>query len=333
MGLSASASPAGKRSQLLDSKPVQLQLFALTAKQNRRLKKKPLVCNAHGEVDLHIHSAASDGSYHSTELLKTARKIGLRAVAITDHDTIRGVREAIEFGLPNSPEFITGVEISTEFPADYRGSGSLHILGYGFSIDDPNLNQALLHLQSARKNRNLKIIKRLKEIGFEISMPELLRHAGRAQLGRPHIAQMMVNKGWIHTIDEAFDLFLGQEKAAYVEKYRLPFGEAVSLIHNAGGIAVLAHPALIKLPATHNLDTLIELLTAMGLGGIESYYSEHFPEQIEYYSSLAKRLGLLVTGGTDYHGAIKPDVQMGCGKGNLTIPYSIYENLIQRISR
>nr|MCU0585693.1 PHP domain-containing protein [Desulfobacterales bacterium] len=168
-------------------------------------------------IDLHIHSTASDGTFTPTEILAMAVRAGLGAIAITDHDSIAGSREALLEGVPPGLGFLTGVEISAEPPPSYPGSGSIHILGYAIRLDDPELNRALEKLQEARKNRNPEIIRNLKRLGIPISLEEVVREAGEGQPGRPHIAALLVKKGVVGSIDEAFDRYLGNGKPGYVD--------------------------------------------------------------------------------------------------------------------
>lgn len=289
--------------------------------------------NNHLGIDLHIHSTASDGSLTPAEILDQAQKLNLAAIAITDHDSINGSREALETGIPSSLNFLSGVEISAAHPPFFPGSGSFHILGYGIQLEDQALNQALNKLREARKNRNPKIVERLNELGFQISLEEINQTVGQVQLGRPHIAYAMMKKGFVKSIDEAFDKFLGTAKPAYVDKERIACEDAVKMIRRAGGIAVLAHPGLLNVEDESKLAALIQNLIEIGMDGIEVYYPEHSPDQIKQYTQLAKKYDLLMTGGTDFHGSITPDIKMGSGKGTLFIPYRLYEKLTEAHSR
>ncbi|RPJ72662.1 MAG: PHP domain-containing protein [Desulfobacteraceae bacterium] len=281
-------------------------------------------------MDLHIHSTASDGTFSPVHLLAMAVRLGLGAIAITDHDSIAGSREALLEGIPPELSFLTGVEISAEPPPSYPGAGSIHILGYAIRLDDPELNRALEKLQEARKNRNPEIIRNLKRLGIPISLEEVDREAGDGQPGRPHIAALLVKKGVVGTIDEAFDRFLGNGRPGYVDKFRIECSQAITLINAAGGIPVLAHPCLLELDTDEQLDELLQEMIAMGLKGLEVYFTDHTPEQTRRFADLAARYELLTTGGTDFHGATLPDVRMGVGKGSLHVPYALYERLIER---
>ena len=286
--------------------------------------------NKHVNIDLHIHSTASDGTLSPLELLRLARQLNLGAIAITDHDTVEGSKNALALGMSAPPHFLTGVEISAAPPPSFSLSGSFHILGYAIDIDDPVLNQTLISLQQARKNRNPQILDILNNLGFNITLDEVQQAAGECQLGRPHVAQLMVKKGFVRSIAEAFDKYLGKGQIAYVDKYRISAARAIETILNAGGIPVLAHPFLLQLQNDKALEDLVGTLVQMGLQGIEVYYPEHTPQQTALYAQIAKRHRLLITGGTDFHGALKPEIQMGSGTGDLNIPFALYEQLIYR---
>ena len=284
-------------------------------------------CNNHLGIDLHIHSTASDGSFTPAEILDHAQKLNLAAIAITDHDSIDGSREALRIGIPPSFKFLTGVEISAAHPPFFTGSGSFHILGYDIHLDHLALNQALSKLQDARKNRNPAILKLLNKLGFQISLEEVNQEVGEGQLGRPHIAYAMVKKGFVASINEAFDKYLGNDGPAYVDKYRIECEQAIALIRAAGGVPVLAHPALLNIENDQKLDALLQNLMKTGLAGLEVYYPGHSSQKIQQYTELARKYGLLMTGGTDFHGSITPEIKMGSGKGTLFIPYLLYEKL------
>jgi predicted metal-dependent phosphoesterase TrpH len=280
-------------------------------------------------VDLHIHTTASDGTFTPEQVISHAHQLRLKAIAITDHDTVAGSKEALGSGVPPSLGFLTGVEISATPPPFYPGSGSFHLLGYSIRLDDPNLNRTLEKLQQARKNRNPAIINRLNELGISITLDEVRKEAGVGQLGRPHIAQLMVKKGVVASINEAFDQFLGTGKPAYVDKQRVECFKAIEIIQDAGGVPVLAHPGLLDYQTENQLDELIGKLKKAGIQGVEVYYSGHTPDQTRLYAALAQRHDLLMTGGSDFHGAIQPEIEMGSGQGDLIVPYELFKKLIQ----
>ena len=282
---------------------------------------------SHLGIDLHIHSTASDGSLTPSEILRQAQKLRLAAIAITDHDSLEGSKAARRTGIPSSLKFLTGVEISAAYPPFFPGSGSFHILGYRIRLDDTILNQTLDRLRQARKNRNPQILECLDKLGFPLSMEEVQQAAGQGQIGRPHIAQAMMNKGFVQSIDEAFDNYLGNHKPAYVDKYRIACAEAIRIILGAEGIPVLAHPGLLNLKNKSDLDALIVNLKAIGIQGIEAYYPKHTRPKMKDYLEIADRHNLLVTGGTDFHGDIMPKIKIGSGDGTLHIPFKLYEKL------
>ena len=287
----------------------------------------------HVRIDLHIHTTASDGTLSPAEVISLAHELKLKAIAITDHDTLAGSKEALQAGMPPALDFLTGVEISAGSPPFYGGSGSFHLLGYSIRLDDPALNQALEKLQQARKNRNPAIIKRLNDLGISITLDEARQEAGEGQLGRPHIGQLLVKKEVVKSMDEAFNQYLGTDGSAYVDKFRIECHKAIDLILAAGGIPVLAHPGLLNCKTSDQFDELLTGLKEMGIQGVEVYYSEHTPQQTRLFAELAQRHDLLMTGGTDFHGTIQPQISIGSGKGDLFVPYELYEKLIRHGSK
>jgi predicted metal-dependent phosphoesterase TrpH len=295
--------------------------------------KKPLASEPRTGIDLHIHSTASDGSLTPSEILVTAVQMGLKAIAITDHDTLSGSAAAIAGGIPPGLGFLTGIEISAGAPEGYRVNGSVHILGYGIDPDHMKLNALLNILKGARENRNPQIIDRLNALGMNLDAGELDRIVGEATAGRPHIAQLMMKKGIVASIDDAFDRFLGKHRPAYVEKFRVPMAEAISTIRDAGGIAVLAHPYLTGLTDPKTFEAFLQTLKTMGLGGIEALYPGHTEAATAEYCRLARKYDLIISGGTDFHGEVTPGIQMGVGDGSFHVPYSLYEKLMVHIGR
>ena len=257
--------------------------------------------------------------------------LGLEAIAITDHDSVEGVKIALRRGIPTSLKFLTGVEISAAPPASIHPTGSFHILGYGIDPEDPDLNAALQVLQEARENRNPAIIEALNRLGIDLTLAEVVEAVGECQLGRPHIARVLVKKGAAASIDDAFDRLLGRGKPAYVEKYRIGCREALKYIRNAGGVPVLAHPGLLDFEKHTGLADAVATLADMGLMGLEVFYPQHSRGFTDACRRLARHHGLLVTGGTDFHGALNPEIRMGVGRGDLNVPFALYEALIQRV--
>ncbi len=291
-------------------------------------------CKTHVGIDLHIHSTASDGTLSPSEILTQASEIGLGAIAITDHDAIDGTCAALRCAPRPNVKFLTGVEISADFPEAFSCSESCHILGYGFDPEDPGLKHTLTTLQAARKNRNPQIIERLQALGLDITLHEVkAAKAESGQIGRPHIAHVLIHKGYARSIDEAFNKYLARGRPAYVDKYRLDCAQALAIISSAGGIPVLAHPGLIPIEDPQQMEAFIVLLKSFGLQGLEVYYAEHDPAATAFYKSVAQRHDLLMTGGSDFHGAIKPEVKMGTGKGDMFVPYELYARLREAVER
>jgi len=275
-------------------------------------------------IDLHSHTVCSDGSASPTELVRLAHGAGARAIAITDHDTVAGLAEgrttAAEFGM----EFINGIEISAEYQP-----GTMHILGYFIDPESRSLGDTLNQLRRAREERNPQIARRLQSLGLDVTYEEVAALAGNEVVGRPHFARVMLNKGYVESIKDAFNSYLAKGAPAYVEKARLSPKASIDLIHDAGGAAVLAHPYQMGLSWADLKGQLGELVE-FGLDGIEAIYSRHSAEDRAAYSELAKERGLLVTGGSDFHGSYKPDISIVLGLGDLEIPYELLGPLKER---
>lgn len=273
-------------------------------------------------VDLHTHSTASDGSYAPAEVVRLAKEGGLKALALTDHDTIDGLPEAIAAGKALGVEVIPGIEISARFPG-----GSMHILGYCIDYHNGLLDERLSVLKKARADRNPQIIAKLNALGLKITMDQVARISGGGQIGRPHIARALLEAGYVHDIQEAFDRYLRNGAPGHVHKFRFPQEEAIAMIREARGIPVLAHPFTLDLGSAFALRNLLQDLKAMGLAGIEVYYAEHTPEQEALYLKLARELGLLITGGSDFHGQNKPEVALGTIPGQAKLTYHLVDAL------
>ena len=276
-------------------------------------------------IDLHTHSSYSDGSLSPRQLVELAKKRKLRAIALTDHDTVAGVEEALEAGNELGVEVVPGVEISAQYPP-----GTMHILGYYVRPVDRKLLEALKKLQQARAARNPQIIERLQALGLEITINEALELSA-GQVGRPHIARALVNKGYVSSIDEAFSLYLKKGAVAYVEKFRFPPEEAIAIIRKAGGIAVLAHPFTLGVEKSDELSQLARELRDMGLEGIEVFYPDHTEKMAVLYEDVAKRLGLLCTGGSDFHGNFRDHTYLGNTLLRQDLDYGILQALRDRL--
>lgn len=268
-------------------------------------------------LDLHLHTTHSDGSCTPTEVVNMAHRAAVTALAITDHDITTGIAEAIAVGQQCGIEIIPGVEISS-----LAGSSEVHILGYFLDWQDFDLLERLKTLRDARHRRNPQIIERLQTLGIGITYDEVRSLAGTDSIGRPHIARVLMDKRVVASAKEAFDRFLAEGKPAYVPRELPSPAEAIRWIKAARGLAVLAHPTWVRV-AEQPLIDLVRQLKADGLDGVEVYYSTHAARQTREYLSLAQQLGLLVTGGSDFHGLTKPDIEVGIGKGTLHIPTSL----------
>jgi hypothetical protein len=242
-------------------------------------------------------------------------------LAITDHDITTGIPEALTAAVPLGVEVIPGVEISARY-----GDHELHLLGYCLDWQDPTLNVRLAQLRASRHTRNPQIIERLRGLGIDLTYEEVKALAGTESVGRPHIARALMQKGYVQSAREAFDRFLAQGKPAYVPRELPDPSEAIAWIRAAKGIPVLAHPFWTGQEG-EDLYRLCKTLKGVGLAGMEVHYSTHNPRQTEELHTIAQRLDLLVTGGSDFHGLTKPDVAIGVGRGGLTVPVSLLDRL------
>jgi len=271
-------------------------------------------------IDLHAHTTASDGSLTPTELVVKASGLGLAALAVTDHDTVAGLAEAREAALAAGLELVSGVELSVE-----DDKGRFHLLGYGFDTNNPELAETLAALRVARAERNTLMAEKMKELGLPVTMDDVRAEAGEDSevIARPHFAQALIKKGIVSSVQEAFDRYLASGKPLYLPKQGLTAHEAIALLHRAGGVAVMAHPGLVPQSASA-LAARVEVLTNDdGIDGIEAYYSQHSPADTERFLALAGRLGLLVTGGSDFHGTPKPHVPLGVVHSGGPADYSL----------
>jgi 3',5'-nucleoside bisphosphate phosphatase len=278
-------------------------------------------------VDLHTHSTASDGSLSPRALIDYAHRKKARAVALTDHDTIGGLFEALRAGEDCGQEVIPGLEISADYPG-----GTMHILGYYIDPSDPSLNQSLKRLQEARGERNPRIVAKLQGLGMTITWEQICALA-KGQIGRPHIAQVLLQNGQVSSLDEAFQKYLRKGAPAYVDKFRFDPPKAIAMILQAGGLPVLAHPFTLNCYSLRELYILVRELKGHGLRGMEVLYPKHTEEQTRDYFSLVKELNLLYTGGSDFHGDNKENVDLLSGRGDLQVPYTVVENMKAFLNR
>jgi predicted metal-dependent phosphoesterase TrpH len=235
------------------------------------------------------------------------------------------VEEAVVAGKELGVEVVPGVEISAQYPP-----GTMHILGYYINASHPELLEALKRLQQARAARNPQIVKNLQDLGLEITTDEIIDLSG-GQVGRPHMAKALVQRGYVSSIDEAFDRYLKKGAVAYVEKFRFPPEEAIALIRRAGGLAVLAHPFTLGMDKLDQLSELVSDLREMGLEGIEVFYPDHSEQMAVIYENVAQRLGLVATGGSDFHGNFRDHSYLGKVSQGQYLDYGLLEGLRERL--
>lgn len=277
-------------------------------------------------VDLHCHSTASDGTLAPEAVARLAKERGLSAFILTDHDTIAGVPAAMAEAAKLGVDFLPGIEIS----ADYK-PGTMHLLGYGVDPQSQVLADMNKGLIEARDQRNPRIIARLNELNVAITMEEIEAQAGGEVVGRPHIAAVLVRKGYVNSIKAAFDKYLGTTGAAYFDKERLSPGRAIELVRESGGVTVLAHPVQLRTENDGQLERVLKDLLDLGLAGIEVIHSDHDAALVTKYAALADRLGLLKTGGSDFHGTNKKDIDLGSARGR-RIPREWFDKLAARVN-
>lgn len=274
-----------------------------------------------GYVDLHVHSNISDGTYSIKELVDYACEKQLTAFALTDHDTIDGLKEAMEYAKGTSVEVIPGIELSTE----YLGR-DIHILGLFLNPAHEAFRQQLNDFQASRMSRNEKMAEKLREKGFDITLDALQERFPQAIITRAHFARYLKESGQIRELKDAFEKYIGDGCSCYVPKETVTPEDGIRNIMDAGGIAILAHPALYHLTEAQ-LDQLLISLKSVGLTGIEGIYSTHSPVDDAMVRRLAKKHDLLLSGGSDFHGANKPGLDLGTGYGKLRVPEEILEEL------
>jgi predicted metal-dependent phosphoesterase TrpH len=275
-------------------------------------------------IDLHAHTTASDGTFTPTELVNHAYEVGLTALAVTDHDTIDGLEEAMQVAKTVGLELIPGIELAISYP-----SGRFHMLGYFIDPDNEQLSSRLTRLKVNRAARNERMAERMQELGIPITLEEIIAESGGGQVGRPHMAMAMLKKGLVGSMQEAFDKYLADGAIAHLPKDKITLEEGLDLIHGAGGLASLAHPTSLKLDDAALAPELVRLRTA-GLDGLECYYSQHTVERTEALLAMAQEAGLLPTGGSDFHGAAKPHVFLGRVFGDRPAPTSVLDALKAR---
>ena len=270
-------------------------------------------------IDLHTHSTFSDGTFTPSQLVKYAEEKGLKAFALTDHDTTEGIKEAKS--IETNVEVISGVEISTRYDKK-----EIHIVGLYVNENDADLNKQLKYYREKRVTRNFEILEKLNSLGVNITIDDVRESCTGDVISRAHIAKALVSKGFVGSYTEAFDRYLGDNKCAYVPRETLNYEESMELITKAGGVPVLAHPLLYKMSDT-NLENMMVKLRQKGLKAVEVYYSTHSNSDTQHVMAMANRVGLIYSGGSDFHGATKPKIDMGTGMGKLAVPYEMLEKI------
>lgn len=278
-------------------------------------------------IDLHTHSTYSDGTATPGEIVLLARKSEIAVLAITDHDTTEGYFEAVQAGKRHGVEVISGVEISC-----VHADISLHMLAYGIDLDSTNFQKKIYLLQQGRVERNREILAKLSKIGIKISEQELKYYSAYGQTGRPHIARVLVEKKIVSSMNKAFHDYLGKGKPAHAPRFCFSAAETIEFVHEAGGAAVLAHPGQID-PPMRIQPKLIAELAELGLDGVETYYPTHSQKTQRKLNLIAKKHELLLTGGSDYHGSIRPKKNILANKAGINRPpYTLMEPLRKRIA-
>ena len=272
-------------------------------------------------IDLHIHTAASDGTDTPAAAVEKAAALGLAAISLTDHDSVSGVAEAMAAGERLGVEVVPGIEVSS----DYRDN-NIHVLGYFIDIHTPTLRPVLDWVRNERDARNQKMAAMFAADGFDVSMEILEQLYPNAVIGRPHFAEYLMHKGYTASVKEGFDKYLEVGRPYYLPKERIPLARAAEVIREAGGIPVLAHPLQYHYPENEVIE-MIEYAKSVGIQALECYYSEYSPEEQAWMLAQAERYAMGVSGGSDYHGTRKVHIQMGRGTGHMEVPCSVLEEL------
>jgi predicted metal-dependent phosphoesterase TrpH len=282
-------------------------------------------------IDLHTHTNESDGTLTPAELINSAVAAGLGAVAITDHDTLAGHDAAVPLAREAKIDLVCGIEMSTKMVTPDRPRGkSVHLLGYWVHEQPgPEFREWIARLKASRHDRNIRLADKLQSLGMDIKLEEV-QSLGRSMAGRPHFARLMLERGYVTTLQEAFDKYLDESATAYVEREEPTLAESIRHIRASGGIPSLAHPIRLGKRVPSQEEDVVRQMVKMGLRAIEVYHSDHTPRDQERYQWLAKRYDLAITGGTDFHGENKPGVMLASGRnGNVQVPAKVLDRLRQ----
>lgn len=276
-------------------------------------------------IDLHTHTTESDGTYSPSELIAAAVEADLEALAITDHDTLSGYEQALPHARNADLPLLCGIEISTALGKPR--TRTVHLLGYfpGGS-PAPEFREWILKMQAARRDRNRRLAARLQSLGVNIHLEEV-EALGRSLAGRPHFARLMVQKGYVASMPEAFDRYLDESAPGYVEREEPSLEEGIRRVNEAGGLSSLAHPIRLGKRDAEEEEKLIAHIAVLGLSAIEAFHSDHSPADAQRYVRIAKKYGLRITGGSDFHGDNKPNIRLGAGPGHLNISKTVLEAL------
>lgn len=289
--------------------------------KKEKIKKRGKVSMENKIVDLHTHTTESDGSFTPEELILEAKRVGLSAIAITDHDSISGIKKAAPVAAKENIELIPGVELST----DYNGK-EVHVVGLFIDIENEGFLSKIKEFKENRDNRNVLMVENLQKEGFAITMKELVAENPDCVITRANIARFLYEHGMIPSIQTAFEKYIGDNCKCYVNRFKITPMDAVRLIKEAGGTAILAHPLLYHM-SDATLQKMLDEMKEAGLDGMEAIYCTYTPSEERQMKKLATENHLLISGGSDFHGTTKPNLNLGTGYGKLYIPYEVLETI------
>jgi predicted metal-dependent phosphoesterase TrpH len=273
-------------------------------------------------IDLHTHTNESDGTCSPLELVEAAAALGLDALAISDHDTLAGYDQALPIARERGLDLVCGIELSTK-----HNGRTVHLLGYFLDgAPDGGFRAWLEEMKATRRDRNIRMAARLRSLGVEVTIEEV-ESRGRSLAGRPHFAKIMLEKGYVKSIQEAFDEYLDESAKGYVDRLEPALEFGIRKIAEAGGVSSIAHPVRLGFHDPAKLKTLIADMRDAGLDALEVYHSDHRPSDTRLFSEWAREFGLGETGGSDFHGDVKPNIRLGYGAGNLNIPREVLDRL------